>query len=103
MCFHGCVVSCYQARDVVVPLACTRETHDGCVQRIAEDARRIRAKEGDGYELTQGQAAALLHAERGADKLREEVEELETVLQVSTSQSVCAVAVLLCCRRCVWS
>jgi peptidoglycan hydrolase CwlO-like protein len=51
------------------------------VQRMQEDSRRIRAKEADGNELTSGQAAALLNNEKGVDKLREEVEELEEVMQ----------------------
>lgn len=53
------------------------------LQRMQEDARRIRDKEADQGELTAGQAAALLNCERGCDKLREEAEELEETLQDS--------------------
>jgi hypothetical protein len=49
---------------------------------MQDDSRRIRSKGGDDGELTPGQAAALLNNERGVDKLREEVEELNETLQV---------------------
>ena len=49
---------------------------------MQEDSRRIRAKDSDGNELTPGQAAALLNNEKGADKLRDEVQELQETLQV---------------------
>jgi hypothetical protein len=57
------------------------------VQRLQQDAQRIRDKEADQGELTSGQAAALLSCEKGMDKLREEVEELEEALQESLRES----------------
>lgn len=72
-----------------------------CMQRMTEDCGRIRAKEADGYELSGGQAAALLNAEKGIDKLREEIAELEDALQVlSLFEFVCGLVLWGCDKPC---
>lgn len=57
------------------------------LQKTEEATRKIKVKETAGNDLSAGQAAALLANEKAADKIQEELEELEETMQNSLRDS----------------
>ena len=57
---------------------------------MREESKRIRAKEHDQSGLTPGQAETLVRNDQGADKLEEEVDDLEEELCESVRETLLA-------------
>ncbi|CAG9467194.1 unnamed protein product [Pedinophyceae sp. YPF-701] len=65
---------------------------EGKMRRLEEDRGRLQAKERGGEGLGRGQAEALLRCEQRVDAIREEIEDLEAVLEDSIHDSLSAKA-----------